>query len=1800
MQKLITTIILLSFIIQSTEVNSLVIPAHAGIHSHTLRPIATACVDTYVKLPRVVGKGRAAKSADARKSSTVFPKFSGIRMISLGGHAFIGPEDKTVTPQSQRARVMAAFTPEVVASFRPGTPVTHGNGPQAGMLLEEKYDLSRMTPDEVSRALIDDRIVERTQIDMGEMIKEAWIAQGVPAEDIVVFITEIEADDTDKTPVKSLGVVNKVKVRSPVPKHIVRIKDIADAIKSGKYVIACGGGGIPVDTNGNVIGGVIDKDLATALLATELRAYGVEIDELVICTDQPYVYNEFGKPETAFSMLTPEQIDELLRNDPEGKRFPKGSIRPKMQAAALFIRGGGRSVRITTLENIGSGDGTLVRAQTQTAPGKTNTQSPELPAASKNPLAFGLVTTDPMEYGPDNFAFLTNAGIGERQNIRHLNRLFENLDNAGRYIFCTFINTPPYPYAWSDSALLLDISSEGEVLWTGNHTGRRFFPFQLSDEDLEIAKEEMRQERGAIDLSHRDQDGHWSVPREVDVTGAKVVGIYLMMKSIYETPIIYSWAQPNFVALALQHGLPIVLAQQRPQNNQLRLFEEFLNDASLIGILKERGFYTEDYKDRIRSLIVPQKTAAAGLAATRDTLNIINSELSRFSRAERERKASMNAAQRKLDEVSRITRGSTSVSIDRGRVNTARSELNFAEKIYKRIVREKAEALHRLRVLQDEERRLVAQSAVSDAPKPVRDSGNSIPCPAQDTRESSTVSPELLGAPKTSSAGKSPIQTPDASAKIAKIEDGPESATSVEASRAAPDAPKPAGDFGDSIPGPAQPAPAAVSKENKTVPVSASVSANRVDSEISMFVKTYFTAARDIILNPELSQAAAQFFLGITEQAISRMRGEIGTDTMSEALIALDAALEHFKAARECVTSVEKSKWPDTWLSALEGALREIEEANKAFEQAGLSLLQKGDNERYQKWELLRRSIMVSRSIVLQSSNVYAREYHPLMHLRLKLAITIGLINNFNDSRLDSLTALILDGTACYEQKDFVALSRKLTQAIQKAEYLYRVSRNDDKFRYALGAFMNNIYDILLICAANIDKLNEGASNTLLWSQNSTVSTKVTVAAKTPIFWKTTVEGPGFQAKADLSAVASSGSSAAVKAEPVPAPVNSGDSITGPAQDTRESSPASPKLPHVVGKGRAAKSAGAKKLSRAREITELTQKIRAARTQDQAPVTAPQKVSKEAMDNLISRVSNFLKDHRPGPDAYLHPSTRLSLEYMVRNRDRASEPALIERAEDILSWHAMYDTERREGHFTLDNMTPLEQNILRRIAAAWRGHHGIEGFKTRYKIYRDRLSAEVKIALDSRGRLSDKVIKRITKSLFINDTLYSQSEPHGEFSADVIHMAIPRVERILSKLFPELNIYPRQLVLVSDKGGAILNGDTSVEAAKNGSGVLNYTQKIQIVIRALRMAGLKLPVPGDAPIELAFLAYELIGELPEGVLEDWHTRREKELALVTILMDVAAIPASSLELDETERIDRLWDTLSGDILFGPEAEDIFEEIILLGHELMRKSKLSSLETNYKIGAALLYGKGDCAGVINYVEQYIRMRKNMRQAMDAYMPGSFTIENDYVTEGILRNPAFQRLYLMARMMDPDSVMKTVNKKGGFFKYYLNHFLGKTSHAALTDEDARICSAAIAALIGLASSYVSRGACDRAKSLVENLMAVMVTELELHHSIGQEEEIEGYLKYARKLMSDIHILRGDGPVSPGPTGKKSFGAMDLPETPGKTSSAGLAAQSAVLDAPKPTGDSGGSITGPAQDTWKSSIVSPKLLTAISQAA
>ncbi|HHE55041.1 MAG TPA: carbamate kinase, partial [Caldithrix abyssi] len=141
-------------------------------------------------------------------------------------------------------------------------------------------------------------------------------------------------------------------VPSPKPIGIVEKDIIKHLVDMGVVVIAAGGGGIPVYIDHNKhpgwlegLDGVIDKDLASAVLGNEIGA-----EKLLIITGVDKVALNFG---------TPQQIDldELSIADAkkylaEGQ-FPKGSMGPKIEAAINFIEGGGREVIITSIEKTG-------------------------------------------------------------------------------------------------------------------------------------------------------------------------------------------------------------------------------------------------------------------------------------------------------------------------------------------------------------------------------------------------------------------------------------------------------------------------------------------------------------------------------------------------------------------------------------------------------------------------------------------------------------------------------------------------------------------------------------------------------------------------------------------------------------------------------------------------------------------------------------------------------------------------------------------------------------------------------------------------------------------------------------------------------------------------------------------------------------------------------------------------------------------------------------------------------------------------------------------------------------------------------------------------------------------------------------------------------------------------------------------------------------------------------------------------------------------------------------------------------
>ena len=123
-------------------------------------------------------------------------------------------------------------------------------------------------------------------------------------------------------------------VPSPVPRSIFGIEPVEWLLDRGCVVICAGGGGIPVMyTDEPAVAGrqlvgveaVIDKDLASALLARDLHA-----DALLIITDVEAVFSGWGTPDQrAIRRATPEALGR--------SEFAEGSMGPKVRAACSFV-----------------------------------------------------------------------------------------------------------------------------------------------------------------------------------------------------------------------------------------------------------------------------------------------------------------------------------------------------------------------------------------------------------------------------------------------------------------------------------------------------------------------------------------------------------------------------------------------------------------------------------------------------------------------------------------------------------------------------------------------------------------------------------------------------------------------------------------------------------------------------------------------------------------------------------------------------------------------------------------------------------------------------------------------------------------------------------------------------------------------------------------------------------------------------------------------------------------------------------------------------------------------------------------------------------------------------------------------------------------------------------------------------------------------------------------------------------------------------------------------------------------------
>jgi carbamate kinase len=203
-----------------------------------------------------------------------------------------------------------------------------------------------------------------------------FLSRGINKQ-VVTLVTQVEVDADDpafKNPSKPVGsfmdeetAVRRSKqngwaiaedagrgwrrvVPSPEPKRIIETEVIKYLVREDIITIAAGGGGIPVvvDEKGELRGveGVVDKDIASALLAADINA-----DLFLISTSIERVVLNFQKPnERPIDNMTLEEAKQYMY---EGIHFVKGSMKPKMQAVINFLENGGKRAIITTPENIG-------------------------------------------------------------------------------------------------------------------------------------------------------------------------------------------------------------------------------------------------------------------------------------------------------------------------------------------------------------------------------------------------------------------------------------------------------------------------------------------------------------------------------------------------------------------------------------------------------------------------------------------------------------------------------------------------------------------------------------------------------------------------------------------------------------------------------------------------------------------------------------------------------------------------------------------------------------------------------------------------------------------------------------------------------------------------------------------------------------------------------------------------------------------------------------------------------------------------------------------------------------------------------------------------------------------------------------------------------------------------------------------------------------------------------------------------------------------------------------------------------
>jgi carbamate kinase len=281
-------------------------------------------------------------------------------VAALGGNALLR-RGEPLDAELQRRNVSAAVRALAAVARDHDLVVTHGNGPQVGLLALQAAAYTAVAPYPL------DVLGAETEGMIGYLLEQG-LGNELPGRDVATLLTQVLVDPADpafakptkfvgpayvEAEARSVAEVNgwpiardgqgwRRVVASPEPRSIVELRTIRLLVEAGVLVVCVGGGGVPVaaSATGALRGveAVIDKDLAAALLARDLGA-----DVLLMLTDVPGV--ELGHGTPAAQVLRRAAPHEL-----RALELPAGSMGPKAEAACRFVERTGGVAAIAPLE----------------------------------------------------------------------------------------------------------------------------------------------------------------------------------------------------------------------------------------------------------------------------------------------------------------------------------------------------------------------------------------------------------------------------------------------------------------------------------------------------------------------------------------------------------------------------------------------------------------------------------------------------------------------------------------------------------------------------------------------------------------------------------------------------------------------------------------------------------------------------------------------------------------------------------------------------------------------------------------------------------------------------------------------------------------------------------------------------------------------------------------------------------------------------------------------------------------------------------------------------------------------------------------------------------------------------------------------------------------------------------------------------------------------------------------------------------------------------------------------------------